>query len=383
MIKNNIKKASKIFLSALLSLALILLIFFVSSCIAGFLYIDKNIEYQNNHIEFLKSEYYTDSYIPCDEQKFADFDIEKAKSDGIRMNEIVVLGTHNSYQFKATAPKRALMRTLQIISLGAVENKAIFEMDTFTEQLEQGVRNLEIDIETVDNKKDISFTVTHDPVLDNVSSAYNLEKALEEVLLWSENNPGHLPVYLLIEPKDNVPSINNMKNFNVKYALELDNLLYNTLGDKLFTPEQVMGDFDNFETMRNADSWPTLEKSLEKIIVLLHPCEVTEDYIDVDPTIKTQKMFPMLRFDNIDKPYASFILENDPATATINKEKTVKENNLMVRTRADDYPDFSDERYAATKNCGSHIITTDYPPRSVRKNDHTYTFNGKTIKLIK
>ena len=55
----------------------------------------------------------------------------------------------------------------------------------------------------------------------------------------------------------------------------------------------------------------------------------------------------------------------------------------MVRTRADSYPKFSDERYAFTDNCGSHIITTDYPPRSVRPEDHTYDFDGYMIKLLK
>ena len=55
----------------------------------------------------------------------------------------------------------------------------------------------------------------------------------------------------------------------------------------------------------------------------------------------------------------------------------------MVRTRADDYPDFSDERYEFANACGSQIITTDYPPRTVRDDDHTYSFDGYTVKLLK
>lgn len=66
-----------------------------------------------------------------------------------------------------------------------------------------------------------------------------------------------------------------------------------------------------------------------------------------------------------------------------NNKKTIGEKNLMVRTRADSYPKFSDERYAFTDNCGSHIITTDYPPHSVRPEDHTYDFDGYMIKLLK
>ena len=59
------------------------------------------------------------------------------------------------------------------------------------------------------------------------------------------------------------------------------------------------------------------------------------------------------------------------------------ENNFIVRTRADDYPIFSDERYAATDSCGAQIVTTDYPPRTVREEQHTFTFNGYMFKLLK
>lgn len=383
MLKTKIKNILKIFLAAFLSLVAFLLVLLTASVITGFFQIEKNIEFQNGHLEYLKYEYYTDSYVPCGEQIFVGFDIEEAFSQEVKMNEIAVIGTHNSYQMKATLPKRMLMKTLQIITFGVVENKAVFEMDTFTQQLEQGVRNLEIDVETMDDKGNVSFIVSHQPIIDNVSSAYDFSKALEEIALWSDNNPGHMPIYLLIEPKGDVTPINNMKDFSVEYALELDNIIRQKLGDKLLTPELAMGEYESFEAMRNADAWPTLKETAGKVVVLMHPCDVTQDYIDVDASIRTQAMFPMLRFDDVDKPYASFILENDPATATQNNKKTIDENRLIVRTRADDYPDFSDERYSLADNCGSQIITTDYPPRSVRKDDHTYSFDGYTIKLLK
>ena len=383
MTKRIVKNTLKTIISLVLALAVFLLVLLAGSYLAGFLYINKNIEYQNNHLDYLKNEYYSDSYIPCDEQKLADFDLEKAFSQGVKINEIAVIGTHNSYQLRATLPKRALMRTLQIISLGKVKNKAIFEMDTLTEQLEHGVRNLEIDVETVDDNGNVSFLVTHDPIFDNVSSCYDFEKALEEVALWSENNPNHIPVYVLVEPKGEVPSINNMKNFSVEYAQKLGDIAKKALGDKLLTPGMLMGNYESFQQMREDDGWPALEAVAGKVLVLLHPCGVTQDYIDLDTTIKTQKIFPMLRPDNIDKPYASFILDNDPAGAANNNKQTIDEKNLMVRSRADDYSTFSDEKYDYADNCGSHIITTDYPPRIVREKEHVYSFDGYTIKLLK
>ncbi len=383
MKNKKILRVLKICIVLILTPAIIYGLLYVSMLISGFLQISKNIEYQDNRLEYLRTEYYGDSYTPCNEQSFTAFNLEEAFERGVRINEIAVIGTHNSYQLLATPQKRALESVRSFLSSGEKGGNRSFEMDTFTEQLERGVRNLEIDIETVDDGGDVSFIVTHNPLTDNASSAYDFEKGLEEILLWSENNPGHLPVYLLIEPKGNVDEINNMKNFSFEYALELDNIIRETFGDSLLTPELAMGGFATLEEMRMADAWPTLKDASGKIIVLLHPCDVTAEYIDSDTTMSSQAMFPMLRTEDIDKPYASFILDNEPENAIQNNKKTVDEKKLMVRSRADNYPDSDDGKYALADSCGSHIITTDYPPRTVRPQEHTYTFGGYTVKLVK
>lgn len=383
MKNRKIPRALKICVAVILCFAICFGGLYGSMIIAGFSQFDKNIEYQNNHLHYLETEYYTGSYVPCDEQKFADFDIEKAYEQGVKINEIAVIGTHNSYQLLATPQKRAYGKVCNVLTFGSEFDDIDFEMDTYTQQLETGIRNLEIDIETVDDGKNISFVVTHKPITDNVSSGYDFVKGLEEIVMWSDNNPNHIPIYLLIEPKADVDSVNNMKDFSLEYALELDSVIRETLGERLLTPELVKGDFDSFAEMREADAWPTLREAAGKIIVLLHPCDVTEQYIDTDSSLSTQVMFPMLRFEDIEKTYASFILDNEPEDAAKNNHITVDEKNLMVRTRADNYPDFSDEKYASADICGSHIITTDYPPRSVREDEHTYDFDGYTMKLLK
>ena len=374
-------KAFKIIIAIILALAILIPAPYLSVVITGLCYEDNNIVYQNSHLEYLKNEYYV-NYTPCDEQKFADFDLQKAYADGVKFNEVAFIGTHNSYQLLATVPKRIYDKLCQIFPTGKKGDKLGFEMDTLTVQLENGVRNLEIDIETVDDGKDINFIVTHDPVLDNVSSCYDFAKALEEIKLWSDNNPEHLPVTILIEPKSEVQDINDMKNFSVDYANALGETVRKVLGDTLLTPAQMIRDYASFEEMRMADDWLTLKATLGKVMVLLHNCDITDDYIAQDDTIKTLPIFPMLRFEDIDKSYTSFILENEPDIALKNNPTSIDIYNVIVRTRADSFPNFSDERYTDTNSCGSHIITTDYPPRTVRTNEHTYSFDGYTVKLL-
>ena len=200
--------------------------------------------------------------------------------------------------------------------------------------------------------------------------------------MWSDNNPEHIPVIIIVEPKSFVIEINGMKKFSLEYAKELDKIVENTLGDSLLTPKDMLRDYASFKEMRENDDWISLKEAQGKILVLLHDCDVTESYIALDETIKTQKMFPMLRYDDRNESHTSFILENDAFRANERKAENIDECNLIVRTRADVYPEYSDERYEVIETCGSQIITTDFPEKVDGNEEHFYSFEGKKVKLL-
>ena len=378
-----VKKIVKIILSVFLTAFLVLLGIFIAAVVSNINVIDENIKFQEEHLEYLKTEYYK-NYTPKNEADLAAFDLEKAIEDGVKLNEIAILGTHNSYQTLATKETRFLMNIIEAITFEKFGlNTFDFEMDTLTEQLEMGIRNVEIDIETLDKDNKIEFKVTHNSIVDNASSAYDFTKAMEEIKLWSDNNPDHIPVIIIVEPKSFVIEVNGMKKFSLDYAKEVDEILENTLGDSLLTPKDMLRDYASFKEMRENDDWLTLKEAQGKILVLLHDCDVTESYIALDESIKTQKMFPMLRYDDRNESYTSFILENDAWNADSRKSESIDECKLIVRTRADKYPDYSDERYEVTENCGSQIITTDFPEKVNGNESHSYSFEGKKIKLLK
>ncbi len=380
------KKAKKIIKGVLLTFAgffVILLGIFIAAVVSNVNVIEKNIEFQNEHLEHLETEYYK-NYTPKNEADLANFDLEKATEDGIKLNEIAILGTHNSYQTLATKETRFLMNIIDTITLKKLGlNTFDFEMDTLTEQLEMGIRNIEIDIETLDKDGKIEFKVTHNSIVDNASSAYDFEKALKEVKMWSDNNPGHVPVIIIVEPKSFVVEVGGMHKFSLDYAKEADKLVASVFGDTLLTPADMLRDYSSFKEMRENDDWISLKEARGRVLVLLHDCDVTESYIALDESIKTQKMFPMLRYDDRNESYTSFILENDAWRAAERKEESVDECKLIVRTRADKYPDYSTERYEVTKDCGSQIITTDFPEKAAKNAEHSYSFDGKKIKILK
>ncbi len=342
----------------------------------------RNIDLQTEHLAYLENEFYAD-YTPVDESKIANFDIDKAITEGVKLNEIAVIGTHNSYQTKSSEAFTRLYNALDVLTFGIVKGeKTTFNMDTLTEQFEVGLRSIEIDVEVVRKNGETTFTVCHDPMVDNTSTCYDYAKALEEIKLWSDNNPNHLPVSVLIEPKTITLPAYGLTNFTAEYAAEFDAVTREILGDSLLTPADVMGEYANLKSMCENDGWPALEDCLGKIIFILHPDTLTDSYVALDKTLRTQVMFPAVRYNERDADHAAFLLDNEPDEALRHEKETV-ERNFIVRTRADSFPNYSDNRYELIRKCRSQIISTDYPVRYGESDSHEFSFDGYTVKIVK
>lgn len=340
-----------------------------------------NIAYQQAHMQYLREKFYVD-YQPKGEQTFCNFDLEEALNSGVKYNEMAFLATHNSYQRLSTETTRKYQIPFKILSFGIETfNKTDFESDTLTTQFELGIRSIELDIEAMEKGSQVSFTVMHKPVMDSATTCFDFEQALEEIVMWSDHNPNHLPISIIIESKQEVGPVDGLKIFSIEHAPAFDNVLKTKLGDKLLTPADFLGEHKNFKAMREADDWMKVKDMLGKVVVILHENKMTEDYVELDETLRTQAMIPSLLYKQRNRDYASIIIDNNPKK-TVKRKDTFQQGNFIVRTRADSYPKFSEERYELTEDCGSQIITSDYVPRTVRLNQHTYSFYGYTVKLL-
>ncbi len=364
------------FIPALLSVIISFVAVFPAS--SARLEIEK--EEQIQRVAQLEKAYASGEIAPVNEAGFFAGDLEAELKSGIKFNELSFLGTHNSYQTPATDEFKALYKGLSNITFGAVAaNTGDFWSETLTNQLNCGIRSLEMDIETFNRDGEISFTCMHSPAIEMTTSCYDFALAMKEIAMWSDNNPDHLPITILIEPKETFIPLKDMKFFNIDYAKEFDAVLRKTLGEKLFTPADMLRDYNSFADMRNADDWCKAEDMLGKVVILLHECKVTEDYIALDPSIKTQAMFPVLREKDIDRDCTSVILCNKPDELLEIDEEVIKEKKIMVRTRADKFTDLDEERLAQAFESGANIISTDYPVRTDLKEDSYYvSFGGYT-----
>lgn len=343
-----------------------------------------NENFQKSNLEYLKNTFYN-GYTPKDEQSICAFDLQKALDEGVRYNQVAFLATHNSCQRLNRPESEEYLRALDYVSFGLASgdffDKKNFEYDTLTGQLEHGIRSIEFDVEAKVSKGDISFKVMHDLVVDSATSCLDLEGALEEVVTWSNHNPNHLPITILVESKAYVLPVEGFQVFGSRHVKAFDEVLRKCLGDKLFTPSDMLGDYATFEEMRKANDWKPLKEMLGKVVVVLHEAGFVKKYIKQDPTMRTQAMIPSVLYEDRNTPQAGFIIENKPQDA-VERIDFYRTANFMVRTRADKYPHFSEERYALANQCLSQIITTDYAPRDLRPEQHTFSFDGFTVKLI-
>lgn len=341
-----------------------LIVAFVSLFPASLARLDEDIAEQVSRIAALEQAYENGEIAPVDEASFFAGDLAAEFEAGIKFNELSFLATHNSYQTPAIEETKQVYRNLSQLSFGAVAaNTGDFWSETLTQQLCSGIRSLEMDIEVFDRDGEVSFTCMHSTYIEMATSCYDFALAMKEIAMWSDNNPNHLPVTIIIEPKSAFLPFEDMKAFNIDYADDFDALLRETLGDKLFTPADMLRDYASFGEMRAADDWCKVSDMQGKVLVLLHEGGVTEDYIALDPSIKSQAMFPMLRPEDIELDCTSFILCNDPEEL-LEIDSEVRESRVIVRTRADKFTSVTEKRFEQAMASPAQIISTDYPPRT-------------------
>ena len=330
-----------------------------------------------------------------------------AQNDDLKMNQLQVIGSHNSYR---KAIETNLYTTIQAKDTSRSLKGLQYEHIGITEQLNKGLRNLEIDVyadskggryahpngldiakpvEEYDSKglmQSPGFKVFHMLDIDFRTSCLTFEICLQELKKWSDANPGHTPVYITLEPKDGDASYFKTEPEDFTPALfdALDQVIRKELGNnKLITPDMVRGKFNTLEEAVLHHNWPELKKAKGRFLFILDNNGAKRDlYVLNHPSLKGRAIFVNAEPG---KPEAATLFRNNPEDATI---PDLVKKGYLIRTRADadtkearanDY-----SRFEAAKKSGAQIITTDYylPSRffnssyQIKFDDNTYVRNN-------
>ncbi|QNK63243.1 phosphatidylinositol-specific phospholipase C1-like protein [Pedobacter sp. PAMC26386] len=321
-------------------------------------------------------------------------------SDNVHINKIQVIGSHNSYK-KAIDP-HLFSRFKLKDSISA--SKIDYEHIGVAEQLDMGLRNLEIDVYAdvkggkyahprgLDWAKDQApydvdkemnapgFKVFHIQDLDFRSDFLTLKKGLEKLKKWSDAHPDHNPVFITLEAKDNKmkgEGYSDPEQFTAKTFDQLDHEILQTLGaNKVITPDRVRGKYKTLEAAVLKDNWPALKAARGKFLFILdQKGEKMELYIKGHPALKGRVLFVNA---GAGRPEAGMMIINDAKDPMI--PRLVKKG-YIIRTRADS--DTQEARHNDRSNfdsacaSGAQIITTDYYLKSTHfKSDYVISFEG-------
>lgn len=328
-----------------------------------------DVRSQNRYMKQLQSKY--QNYIPIDETQFVNFDLN---DETIALNEIQLLASHNSY--KKTGSEIGKF----FVGLGDsfAEAKSLrYGYRHLTEQFEHGIRSQEWDVRYQNN----GFQINHVPLVDNSSVAPQFDKALEEVALYSEHNPHHIPIIILIELKNDWMMLNPLlKNIGANEIQLLDKLIEEKLGNRLFKPSDMINSSLTLrETIEN-NGWPSVHALLGKVLFVLHPGFATDTYYALDETLSSQTMFIGVDHNNLEQPYAAFVVHNNPSPSQI---QPMIEAGFIVRTRIDSGLQFDDQIFEQAVWSGAQILTTDFSiARSdLNVRDVIYLNQTKTVIL--
>jgi len=309
---------------------------------------------------------------PVDEQSFAGFDLSLAGQ--IKLNEVQSLITHNSYKKNITWETHTFFSVFSMVN--NVDSIA-YEHDNMTAQFNNGVRGVELDISWENGR----FLVYHDIRYDTGSTCPDWELALEEMKIWSDNNPGHLPISVLVELKDSSMSADRLT--------KLDESVREAMGtDKLITPSLLMGDNGSLSKVAANNDWITLKEAMGKFMFILHPhTDATSNFIALDTSLRSLSFVPMFYYSDYLSPkpeYADHYLLIKEDALKVSAVRPLIESGYMVRIRMDAPLRYDEKSKKIAVNTGAQLISTDYEPGVIApKVDYTATLTGgKTVVLI-
>ncbi|PTR01457.1 calcium-dependent phosphoinositide phospholipase C [Mucilaginibacter yixingensis] len=317
--------------------------------------------------------------------------------DNTPINQIQVIGSHNSYK-RAIDPALFKMMLANNPRVSALD----YEHIPFADQLDMGLRNLEIDVyadskggkyahpkglDMVPNQapydpngemKEPGFKIFHVVGYDYRSNALTLKSALKQLKAWSEAHPGHNPIFITLEAKDGEARSKEdiaPEMMTDKLFADLDHDLLTYLGKQhIITPDDVRGKYQTLESAVTHSNWPTLKQARGKFLFLLDDHARKRDlYIAGHPSLKGRVMFACA---DPGTPEAGMTIRNNPKDPSI--PELVKKG-YIIRTRAD--ADTKEARvndrsgFVAACNSGAQIITTDYYLKSTHfKSDYVVFF---------
>ncbi len=328
-----------------------------------------------------------------------------------RLNQIQVIGSHNSYHI---APAPAVLDLIAAAGRRRAETLD-YTHRPLAEQLSQlGIRQLELDVFAdpkggmfaaptvrkllIARNKDAGpdpnengrlgapgLKVLHVQDVDFLSRAPTFVDGLKQIRAWSQQNPRHVPILIQVELKDEV--VPGVATRPVRFEREeldgVDAEIRSVFAQtEILTPDRVRGRFESLPEAIHADGWPTLDSVRGLVMFALdNEGAIRDRYLDGHPALKSRVMFASVAPAS---PAAAWFKINDPIK-DFDRIRQLVGAGFLVRTRAD--ADTRQSRAGDARqrdkalDSGAQFISTDYREPDRRFSDYSVRFpNGAVAR---
>ena len=306
----------------------------------------------------------------------------------LKLNQIQVIGTHNSYHAGIAPNEVKIWQAKYPQAYLGLE----YTHPALSVQLDGGVRQLELDVyadseggryahpsgpsmvAAADLPADPpfdpnhimdkpGFKVMHVQDVDYRSNCQPFIACLQEVRTWSKAHPDHIPVFILVETKQDTP-----KGLKLTVPEPFTSSTFDALDAEIrsvfppsetIPPDDVRGEYPPLEAAVLAGNWPTLSSSRGKVIFLMDQRPVGPVYLAGHPSLRGRVLFTNAAPG---EPDAAFLERNDGSADEI---AALVRKGYLIRARTD-----SDTKEARINDTsvrdamivsGAQILSTDYP----------------------
>jgi hypothetical protein len=230
------------------------------------------------------------------------------------------------------------------------------------------------------------FKVMHVQDIDYESSVLTLVEGLREVRDWSTQHPWHVPIFILLELKEDAPSpeFTQALPFGEQELAALESAIRFVFPSRqILKPDDVRGTEASLPDALRKHGWPTLDSVRGKVMFGMDNGGAVRDlYLKGHPALEGRLLFVSVPPTN---RAAAWMKENDPVEGFERIQQWVKAG-FMVRTRAD-----SDTIEARTNDTrrrdkalatGAQFISTDYPEPNREFSPYAVRFEHKAVARI-
>jgi hypothetical protein len=314
---------------------------------------------------------------------------QAAQDKIVHLNQIQVIGSHNSYHAGFAHSERKYMEMKNPKALRSLD----YHHAPLADQLSGGVRQVEIDVfadpeggrfshpaivqqvaaaglpadPDFDPQHEMDkpgFKVMHIQGVDERSTCHTFVACLNDVRTWSKQHPNHLPIFILVETKEDsphdVPNAVNVLPFTATVFDALDAEIRSVFTpNEMITPDEVRGNASTLVEAVHGGNWPTLAKARGRVIFLMDQQHVGPIYAAGRPSLRGRILFTNAIPG---APDAAFVEQNDGSVDAIN---ALVKQGYLVRTRTDESTEQArtnnTTRRDVALSSGAQMLSTDYP----------------------